>query len=262
MKNQKSKTEEPRCTGSTGYSCSLPDPNFIVSLSGGKDSTAMLHWMLERGEKIHSVVFFDTGWEFPAMAAHIDLVEQKTGIKIIRLKPKMSFDTWMFDKKIIANKGQMKGRLHRIGCGWPNPRRRWCTGKKIETITPYINSVESSVCCIGIAVDEQHRTKHERYPLIEYGKTEADCLKYCKDLGYHWDGLYDLFSRVSCYCCPLQKMNDLRKLRKHYPDLWEKMLDMDMRQPRTNEGFRGDKTLIDLECRFTQEDKQGNLWAD
>ena len=31
--------------------------NNVVSLSGGKDSTAMLHMMLERGDDIHSVVF-------------------------------------------------------------------------------------------------------------------------------------------------------------------------------------------------------------
>ena len=37
--------------------------NNVISLSGGKDSTAMLHMMLERGESIHSVLFFDTGWE-------------------------------------------------------------------------------------------------------------------------------------------------------------------------------------------------------
>jgi len=58
----------------------------VVSLSGGKDSTAMLHMMLERGEKVHSAVFFDTGWEFPEMAAHIDLVEKNTGVKLVRLK--------------------------------------------------------------------------------------------------------------------------------------------------------------------------------
>ncbi len=48
----------------------------VVSLSGGKDSTAMLHWMLERGEWVHSAVFFDTGWEFPQMYAHLESVEK------------------------------------------------------------------------------------------------------------------------------------------------------------------------------------------
>ena len=59
----------------------------IINLSGGKDSTAMLHWMLEKGEDIHSVVFFDTGWEFPEMYDHLDQIERNTGIEIIRLKP-------------------------------------------------------------------------------------------------------------------------------------------------------------------------------
>ena len=59
--------------------------NQIVSLSGGKDSTAMLHLMLEKGEPFHSVIFFDTGWEFPQMYEHLDLVEKKTGIEIVRL---------------------------------------------------------------------------------------------------------------------------------------------------------------------------------
>ena len=53
----------------------------IVSLSGGKDSTEMLHQMIEHGEAIEAVVFVDTGWEFPEMHDHINLVEKKTGIK-------------------------------------------------------------------------------------------------------------------------------------------------------------------------------------
>ena len=56
--------------------------NQIISLSGGKDSTAMMHMMIENNESIHSIVFFDTGWEFPAMYDHLNLIEQKTELKI------------------------------------------------------------------------------------------------------------------------------------------------------------------------------------
>ena len=66
--------------------------NQIISLSGGKDSTAMLLMMLERKEPIHSIVFFDTGWEFPQMLDHINLLEKRTGIKIVRLKAKRPFE--------------------------------------------------------------------------------------------------------------------------------------------------------------------------
>ena len=36
----------------------------IVSFSGGKDSTAMLLMMLEKGMKVDYIVFVDTGKEF------------------------------------------------------------------------------------------------------------------------------------------------------------------------------------------------------
>ncbi len=254
MNNQKNKPENGAACGQSTASCSLPDPNFIVSLSGGKDSTAMLHWMLESGENIHSVVFFDTGWEFPAMLDHVDLVEKKTGIEVVRIKSQKSFHHWMFNQRVIARKGPMKGRVHRIGNGWPSPSRRWCTSQKVDAMKQqHIKHVENAVSCVGFAYDELHRLKGDRYPLVEYGKTEADCLKKCEDLGYHWGGLYDVFKRVSCFCCPLQGLDELRSLRKHYPELWEKMLEWDMAMP-SNRGFRGYNTVVDMERRFTIED--------
>lgn len=42
-----------------------------VSLSGGKDSTAMLLLMIERGMPIDMVLYADTGMEFPEMYDHI-----------------------------------------------------------------------------------------------------------------------------------------------------------------------------------------------
>ena len=231
--------------------------NIVVSLSGGKDSTAMLHWMLEKNIPVHSVVFFDTGWEFPAMYTHLDLIEKKTGLNIIRLKPEKSYYYYMFEHRIKAKTGVMKGRIHKVGNGWANFNRRWCTRYKINALEKYKNSIKNSVSYVGIAVDEKRKIdKNKKYPLIEFKKTEKDCLKYCKKLGYHWDGLYDIFDRVSCYCCPLQKIGDLQKLRKHFPTLWEQMLEWDMSQPPCNEGFRGEKTLIDMEKRFLIEDSQ------
>ena len=42
-----------------------------VSLSGGKDSTAMLLLMIERGMPIDVVLTADTGMEFPEMYEHM-----------------------------------------------------------------------------------------------------------------------------------------------------------------------------------------------
>jgi len=228
--------------------------NNIISLSGGKDSTAMLHMMLDRGEKIDAVVFFDTGWEFHEMYDHIKLIEKKTGLNIWVLHPRLPFDYLMYHKPVKSTK-------ERVGWGWPSPMRRWCTREKVSQIEHFSKDIESPIHCIGFASDEAHRAKEntktvKRYPLIEWGITEKEALDYCFKLGYHWGGLYDHFSRVSCYCCPLQKIGDLRKLRTFYPDLWAEMLKKDKLQPDYVPGFKDDKSVHHFEKRFAMEDRQ------
>lgn len=240
--------------------------NNVVSLSGGKDSTAMLHMMLDRGESIHSVVFFDTGWEFPEMHEHIDLVEQKTGLKITRIAHPQGFDYWMTKREVRTKKDRYdkdghlvykKGDVFRIGNGWPSAYRRWCTREKVNYIKKHLKQIGNAVSCIGLADDELHRVKpgNHRYPLIEYGITEADAIKYCRNLGYTWGGIYDIFKRVSCWCCPLQSLHDLRELRKHRPELWDQLIKMDLRNPSHNKGFNKYSTVQNLEDRFAKEDQ-------
>ena len=221
----------------------------------------MLHMMLERGEHVHSVVFFDTGWEFPEMHEHIDMVERKTGIKVVRLQSPQGFDYWLMRRPIVARIGAMKGQLHRIGNGWPSPMRRWCTREKVDAICRYQKTVPDCVPCIGFGADEQHRVKPgpQRYPLVEYGVTEAEALAYCRRLGYHWGGPYDIFKRVSCWCCPLQSLRDLRLLRKHRPELWAELLRMDAEMPEHNPGFKDYRSARDLDARFAREDRQMRL---
>ena len=81
----------------------------------------------------------------------------------------------------------------------------------------------------------------------------ADCLKYCYDHGFDWGGLYEIFHRVSCWCCPLQSLDELRKLRKHFTDLWAKLLDM---EHQTWRNFRADYSVDQLEIRFSYEDER------
>lgn len=76
-------------------------------------------------------------------------------------------------------------------------------------------------------VGERESNKNLRFPLAEWGWTEKDCLKYCYDKGYDWDGLYEIFDRTSCWICPLAKTDNLKKLWKHFPDLWEKLEEYD-----------------------------------
>jgi 3'-phosphoadenosine 5'-phosphosulfate sulfotransferase (PAPS reductase)/FAD synthetase len=240
--------------------------NNVLSISGGKDSTDMLLEMLERGETIHSAVFFDTGWEFPAMYEHIERLQEYTGIKIWTLQSRLPFDYWMMARPIIARKGPNKGKVARIGNGWPSPSRRWCTRQKVDAINYYVKPIENAVQCVGYAADETDRSSHDeniphRFPLQEYGITEKTALDNCYRHGFDWGGLYNHFRRVSCFCCPLQRIGELRTLRREFPELWSRMLKMETDMlPGTNRGFKDYKTVHDFEKRFACEDQQINMF--
>ncbi|WP_321404531.1 phosphoadenosine phosphosulfate reductase family protein [Maridesulfovibrio sp.] len=286
----------------------MSSENNVVSFSGGKDSTALLLMMLEKGIPVHSAVFFDTGWEFPLMCEHIDRLEKYTGLKIQRVKPKTPFPVLMMEREIVSREVRVEkigpapppqeldyddgddfrfdyecweldpfeykktkiGEVYRIGYGWPSPLRRWCTREKVGAIDAYIKRIESAVSCIGYAADEAHRTQKKtlqkkaaagfkyRFPLIEWGVDEAAALSICKSHGFDWGGLYEHFHRVSCFCCPLQRIGDLRTLRRHYPLLWETMLEWDERitlNPGKHNGFKDHVTVRDFEARFAEEDR-------
>jgi hypothetical protein len=249
----------------------------VVSLSGGKDSTAMLLMLLERGEDIADIVFFDTGWEHPEMYEHLDKLENFVGRKITRLQARLPigietektpFD-WWFSEKPIRKRGT--GQIHRIGCAWPNIFIRWCTGRKQAAIHSHIlglthrQNVKLPLRnCIGFAADEVKRmtgiTKcggdyHvQRYPLHEWGITEKNALGYCLKLGFSWGGLYVHFSRVSCFCCPLRSLPELRTLRRKFPELWKKMLLMESWLPEGKRRQFKNTTVSGLDARFASEE--------
>lgn len=228
----------------------------VVCFSGGKDSTAMLLRMMELGERIDEVVCCDTYKEFPAMYRHIEMVQkavETAGVKFTMLRSEKSFDYLMFDR---TTKNGTKGS------GWANARMRWCTGElKKDIIRKYFSMLTRThrvIQCVGIAADEGYRLErkgnqqiNKRHPLVEWGWVEKDCLRYCYSKGYEWEGLYEIYKRVSCWCCPLKSLEELRRLRKHLPELWEELNDMDKRSWNQ---FRADYSVADLDTRFDLED--------
>ena len=242
----------------------MKKPYFVVSLSGGKDSTAMLLRLLEENRPVDEILFCDTGMEFPAMYHHLDKLETYIGRPITRVKAEQDFALYFSDLPI--KRSNVEAFVQRYGenytgYSWPGPKMRWCTTLlKNNPRERYLKKICEDYTVyqyVGIAADEEYRLQRKNnqredtfHPLVEWNMTEADCLQYCYDRGFNWDGLYEIFHRVSCWCCPLQSLSELRNLHEHFPELWEQMREWD---DMTFRKFRADYSVRELEIRFDFE---------
>lgn len=91
----------------------------ILSLSGGKDSTALAVYLRDRIPDLE-YVFCDTEKELPETYEYLDRVEAYLGKPIVRLK----HDGRGFDHWLVLKRGYL-----------PSPRMRWCTSQL--KIRPY-----------------------------------------------------------------------------------------------------------------------------
>ena len=222
--------------------------------------------MIRRGMPIDIVLNVDTGMEFPAMYEHIDKLERfllaERGIPITRLRAQRTFEELMLDAV------RAESATGETGYGWPNALVRWCTGQLkthlIQTYTSQLTSLPYQY--IGIATDEQYRLDRKnnqnplhRHPLVDWNVTEAQALAGCYKAGYTWGGLYEHFSRVSCWCCPLQSLEELRALHDFYPEIWARLRDLDDRaiaqfgKWNPYGQFRKNESVRMLEFRFSFE---------
>lgn len=179
----------------------------------------MLLLMLERGEQIDDIVFFDWGMEFPQMYEHLEKLESYIQRPITKLYPDKPFEYWMFEH--VKSKGK---KMDELGYGWPSPKIRWCTRIKYQYLRQHN---KGAIDCIGYAYQERFRRPRyrdgQRYPLLEWGVHSEEALKLCLAHGFDWGGLYKLFRRVSCWCCPFQAEQEAKALNAYFPEYMEKL---------------------------------------
>ena len=115
---------------------------------------------------------------------------------------------------------------------------------------------------VGIAVDEPNRfhslSDNKRSPLVELGWTEADCRRWCEENDL-LSPIYTTAARGGCWFCHNQGVQQLRLLRRNYPDLWTLMLKWDSDSPVTFKA--GGHTVHDFDRRFQLED-EGMIYVD
>jgi 3'-phosphoadenosine 5'-phosphosulfate sulfotransferase (PAPS reductase)/FAD synthetase len=112
----------------------LVDPSIrhIVSLSGGKDSTALALYMQQHYPQIPvEYVFCDTGCELPETYDYLERLEALLGARIERLS---ALDHLGVARKLGRTPFDIV--LYEVYGGFlPSPRARWCT--RILKIKPF-----------------------------------------------------------------------------------------------------------------------------
>ena len=241
-------------TGGDGLKQTKEKPKYyVVSLSGGKDSTAMVLRLVEESRPIDEIIFCDTGLEFPQMYDHLKQLEAYIRRPITILKADHDFEYYFLEYQPKRKNPKLE---QYSGMSWAGPCNRWCTAMlKTRILAKYLKEKRRDydvIEYIGIAADETRRIKDGCYPLVEWGMTEKDCLAYSYAHGFRWGGLYEVFHRVSCWCCPLQSLSELRKLYNYFPELWKQLEEWD---EKTWRQFRADYSVKDLTIRFALENE-------
>jgi len=230
----------------------------VLSLSYGKDSLACLGAIEELGWPLDRIIHAEV-WatntipadlppmvEFKAKADAI--IKERWGITVEHIRHKMTYEE-MFYRPIC--RGSQKG----IVKGWPftTKSRSWCKHLKV---TEKINK-RGNIVYIGIAADEPNRfhdlTDTKKSPLVEAGWAEAKCRQWCEENDL-LSPIYATVTRGGCWFCHNQRVDQLRLLRRNYPEYWALMLKWDRDSPRT---FHTDgHTVHDYNKRFQLEDEQ------
>lgn len=184
----------------------------ILSLSGGKDSTALAIYLRDKIPNLE-YVFCDTDKELPETYEYLDRVEAYLGRRIVRL----THDGRGFDHHLQLRRGYL-----------PSPRVRWCTEHlKIRPFEKYIGDDEVH-SYIGIRADEDREgyisskpNVMPRYPFREDGITKADVLRILENSGLGLPDYYRWRSRSGCYFCFFQQRIEWVGLLENHPDLFE-----------------------------------------
>ena len=212
----------------------------VASFSGGKDSTAMVLEMCERGWPIDVLWITPTGDELPDMVEHWNTIAGMVGLPLTQPTP-LTLDD------VIRSQGAL-----------PNHRIRFCT--RMIKIQPAIDWVKKKklegidvIMYVGLRVDEESRdgiygrSVVSRYPLREIGMDLVAVQAFLAERNIL------VPRRTDCARCYHQRLGEWWNLWKDHREIW---LDAERQEAEVGHTFRSpgrDKwpvALADLRSEF------------
>ena len=217
----------------------------IVCFSGGKDSLAMLIYLLENKKQVDDIIYVDMDdWMWDSAKTHIKQVEKTFNIHI---------------NIINAKEERIKG-FERYG--FPSFINRWCTGIKRDMMRDYLRKKypnEKIIQYIGYTADEEKRLKKSiytytdtEYPLVKAGINSNETLNMCKKYNFDFGGVYEHHSHYNCWMCPLQKIDELKWIYHNSPKKWNYLINL---QKQTDGYYQNKKKIFEFGQKFWEKDK-------
>ncbi len=226
----------------------------ILSISGGKDSTAMALLAKEMGAANTTLVFADTGHEHQITYEYIDYLETILG-PIQRVKADFT-EQVLHKREVVTNKWRRDGIdestisaalevLKPTGipfldlCLWkgrfPSTRRRFCSEelkqKPItnQVIIPAMGKFDEVISWQGVRADESPSRAHLSAREIEFGNLSVyrpilkwsaeDVFDFHKKNGVKPNPLYlQGMSRVGCMPCIHARKGEMFEISKRFPE--------------------------------------------
>lgn len=232
-----------------------PDLVHVVSVSGGKDSTATVLALREAGIAAR-YVFADTGWEHASTYEHLDELCRILGITI----------------DVVGADGGMLEQV-RKRFGFPSRMQRWCTRKlKIEPLRAYHDSIGvETVCVVGVrAAESDARAKMAEVedddewgglvwrPILRWSVDGVLAIHHRHGVPIH--PLYRVgfdrvgFDRVGCWPCIYASKDEIRTMADHDPKRIESIdaleREIDARRTFANAATPG--RFVDMRAQFFQ----------
>jgi len=207
----------------------------ILSLSGGKDSSALAIYMRDRVPEME-YAFCDTGKELPETYDYLARLEAYLGKPVIRLNSDRGFDHW----------------LEVYGGYLPSSRMRWCTRQlKLKPFEAYVGS-DDVISYVGIRADEDREgyisTKPNIkavFPFKEDGIVKADVLRILAESGVGLPTYYEWRTRSGCYFCFFQQKNEWLGLQERHPELFEAARLYEKTDPETGQRYSWQRETLD-----------------
>ena len=256
-----------------------PNTQYILSLSYGKDSLACLEAIRLLGLPLDRIVHAECyatdtiPADLPPMvdfkAKADQIILDRYGIKVEHIcatrevereRERVTYEKVFY--RTLYSKKHQREQIY----GFPCTKGAWCNSRlKMAAIRqmPKSDGVTNIVQYLGIASDEPERiARHTKpnvvLPLVLAGWDEAYCRQWCEENDL-LSPIYSSSARGGCWFCHNQGVEQLRLLRRNYPELWKLLLKWDKDSPIT---FKPNGlTVHDFDKRFFYEDA-GKVPAD